>query len=47
MLSDLVKIRPKHADGKIKFLSKEIKNTTKYLKSLLAFPSMFHEFLAR
>ena len=33
-VSDLVKIKPKHANSKIKFLSREIKNTTKYLRSL-------------
>ena len=34
---DLVKIKPKHANNKIKLLSQEIKNTTKYLQSLLTF----------
>ena len=28
---DLVKIKPKHANNKIKILSREIKNTAKYL----------------
>ena len=40
-VSDLVKIKPKHANGKIKFLSWEIKNTAKYLQSLLTFSYVF------
>ena len=40
-VSDLIKIKPNHANGKIKFLSLEIKNTTKYLQSLLTFSHMF------
>ena len=31
MLSNLGKIRPKHAISKMKLLSQEIKNPTKYL----------------
>ena len=48
-VSDLVKIKPKHANIKIKFLSLKIKNTTKYLQSLLAFSHVFFflEFLVR
>ena len=34
-VSDLVKIKPKHANSKIEFLPREIKNTTKYLESFL------------
>ena len=33
-VSDLVKIKSKHTNSKIKFLSREIKNTTKHLHSL-------------
>lgn len=31
MLGDLVKVKPKHANSKVKFLLREIKNTTKFL----------------
>ena len=41
MLSDLVKIGPKHANSRTKFLLQEIKNTTKYLQSLLTFSWLF------
>ena len=34
-VSDLVKIKPKHANSKIEFLSREIKSTDKYLQFLL------------
>ena len=37
MLSSLVKIEPKHANKRTKFLLQEIKNMTKYLQSLLTF----------
>ena len=40
-VGDLVRIKPKHANGKLKCLSQEIKNTTKYLQSLLTFSYMF------
>ena len=34
-VNDLAKIKRKQANGKIKCLSQEIKNATKYLQSLL------------
>ena len=40
-VSDLVKIKPKHSNSKIKFSSRKIKNTTKYLQSLLTFSPVF------
>ena len=40
-VSDLVKIEPKHASSKIKCLTQEIKNATKYLQSLLTFSYVF------
>ena len=40
-VSSLVKIKPKHANSKIKFLSRGIKSMTKYLRSLLAFSYVF------
>ena len=36
-LSDLRRNKTKHHNGRIKFLSQEIKNTAKYLQSLLTF----------
>ena len=48
MLSNFVKIKPRHANSRIKVLSREIKNTTKYLQSTLKFSyALFSEFLAR
>ena len=41
MLSGLVNIEAKHTNGRTKFLSQEIKNTTKYLQSLLTFSCAF------
>ena len=41
MLSALVKIEPKHVNVRTKFLSHKVKNTTKYLQSLLNFPARF------
>ena len=46
-VSNLVKIKPKHANSKIKFLLWEI-ISTKYLQSLLTFSYVFFlEFLAK
>ena len=36
-VNNLVKIKPKHVNNKIKFLSRKIKNTDKHLQSLLKF----------
>lgn len=47
MLSDLVKVKPKHANSKVKFLLREIKNTTKFLLRLKFFNAFFSEFLSR
>ena len=49
MLNDLVKFKRKHANNRIKFLSLEINNMTKYLQSLLTFSYafFFSEFLTR
>ena len=39
--SNLIKIKPKRANGRVKFLSREIESTTKYLQSLLTFSYAF------
>ena len=36
-VNNLVKIKPKHANNKIKFLSRKIKNTNKHLQPLLKY----------
>ena len=40
-INELVKMKSKHANSKIKFLLREIKNTIKYLQSLLTFSYAF------
>ena len=37
MLNKMLKIEPKNAESRVKFLSLKIKNMTKYLQSFLAF----------
>ena len=39
-VSNLVIIKPKHTNSKIKFLGWKIKNVTNYLQSLLTFSHM-------
>ena len=41
MLSDLVKNEPKYVNDRTKILLQEIKNTSKYLQSLLTLPCVF------
>ena len=41
VLSALVKKKPRHAYGRIKFLLQEIYNTTKYQQSLLTISCIF------
>ena len=36
-VNGLVRIKPKHANSKIKFFSREIKHTAEYVQSLLTF----------
>ena len=48
MLNNLVKIKLKRANSRIKFVSQEFKNMIKYMKSLLTFSYViFSEFLAK
>ena len=46
-VSDLVKIEPKHANSKIKFLSRKIKNQTSAIFAGIFLRVFFLEFLAR
>ena len=41
ILHNLVKIKLKHANGKIKFFPREIKNTNKFFQSFLKFSYAF------